>query len=187
LSSTVSPRWWPTDRGVAGADVLSVGVLASMSQAQFLAGELTENRRIGVPAVERPDALDVPDGYVGSLGLLALRDAERGRTESEEAYARQALSFACNPTRGRQDRSTARANAGNREVFDEPQRAELAVLRCLATDLSPRKIGAELYVSPHTVETPYPRAVPQARRHIARGHGRASRSARALEQTQSPG
>jgi len=78
----------------AGADALSVGVLASLSQALFFAGELDETRRAAVEAVERPDAPDVPDGYVGSLGLLALIDAEQGRTESAEAWARQALSFA---------------------------------------------------------------------------------------------
>jgi LuxR family transcriptional regulator, maltose regulon positive regulatory protein len=78
----------------AGADVLSVGVLASLSQALLFAGELDEARRIAVQAVERPDAPDVPDGYVGSLGLLALIDAEQGRTESAEAWARQAIAFA---------------------------------------------------------------------------------------------
>ena len=78
----------------AGADVLSVGVLASLSQALFFAGELDETRRIAVQAVERPDAPDVPDGYVGALGLLALLDAEQGRIESAEAWARHALSFA---------------------------------------------------------------------------------------------
>ncbi len=78
----------------AGADVLSVGVLASLSQALFFAGDLDEARRIALQAVERPDAPDVPDGYVGSLGLLALVDAEQGRTESAEAWARQAISFA---------------------------------------------------------------------------------------------
>ena len=78
----------------AGADVLSVGVLASLAQALFFAGDLDETRRIAVQAVERPDAPDVPDGYVGSLGLLALVDAEQGRTEGAEAWARQAIGFA---------------------------------------------------------------------------------------------
>ena len=78
----------------AGADVLSVGVLASLSQALFFAGELDEARRIAVQAVERPDAPDVPDGYVGSLGLLALIDAEQERAESAEDWARQAISVA---------------------------------------------------------------------------------------------
>ena len=78
----------------AGADVLSVGVLASFAQALFFSGELDESRRIAVQAIERPDAPDVPDGYVGNLGLLALLDAEQGRTESAEAWAGQAIGFA---------------------------------------------------------------------------------------------
>ena len=229
----------------AGADVLSVGVLAILAHALFFAGELDEARRIAVQAVERPDAPDRPEGYVVSLGLLALLDAEQGRTESAEAWARQAISFARNrfhadswrvslahlglalactatgrleeaerealrgerlrrspqptvghahallvlahvrvarsrleraagdleraqraieefPDPGRlpaiaatveQDLITARANAGNGHVVEQPSAAELAVLRCLATGLSRREIGAELYISLNTVKT----------------------------------
>jgi LuxR family maltose regulon positive regulatory protein len=78
----------------AGADVLTVGILASLSHALFFAGDLDESRAVAVQAVERPDAPDVPDGYVGALGMLALTDIEQGRTESAEAWARQALGFA---------------------------------------------------------------------------------------------
>ncbi len=78
----------------SGATVLSTGTLASLTQALFFAGDLAEARRIALQAVEHPDALDNPEGYVGSLGLLALLDAEEGRSESAEAWARQALSFA---------------------------------------------------------------------------------------------
>ena len=78
----------------AGADVLSVSALGCLAQALFFAGELDETRRVAIQAVERPDAPGVPDGYVGILGLLALIDAEQGRTESAEAWARQALAFA---------------------------------------------------------------------------------------------
>ena len=229
----------------AGADVLSVGVLASLAQALFFSGELDESRRIAVQAVERPDAPDVPEGYVGNLGLLALLDAEQGRAESAEAWARQAIGFArrrfqadswtvslahlglalaCaasgrldeaerealhgerlrrapQPTVGQahallvlahvrvarsrleraagdlkrarraiagfpdpgrlpaiaatveQDLTTARANAGNRPIVEEPSAAELAVLRCLATGLSQREIGVRLYISMNTVKT----------------------------------
>ena len=229
----------------AGADVLSVGVLASLAQALFFAGDLDEARRIALQAVERPDAPDVPDGYVVSLGLLALIDAEQGRTESAEAWAREAISFArkrfqadlwtvslahhglalaCmatgrldeaerealrgerlrrspQPTVGHthallvlahvrvarsrheraasdleraqrliaefpdpgrlpalaanveQDLTTARANAGHRNLVEEPSAAELAVLQCLATGLSRREIAAQLYISLNTVKT----------------------------------
>ena len=74
-----------------GAEVLSVGALASLAQALFFAGELDDTRRVGAQAVERPDAPNVTNVYVGSLGLLALVDAEQGRTESAEAWARQAI------------------------------------------------------------------------------------------------
>jgi LuxR family maltose regulon positive regulatory protein len=229
----------------AGADVLSVGVLASLSQALFFSGELEEARRIALQAVERPDAPEVPDGYVASLGLLALIDAEQGRTESAEAWARQAISFArqryqadswvaalahlglamaCAATgrldeaerealrgerlrrspqptvghahallvlahvriaRSRLERAgrdlehaqraiagfpdpgrlpaiaanveqkltTAQATAGNRDMVEQPSAAELAVLQCLANDLSRREIGARLYISVNTVKT----------------------------------
>ena len=78
----------------AGADALTVGVLASLAQALFFAGDLDQARRVALEAAERPDAPDVPDGFVANLGVLALVDAEQGRTESAEAWARQAIGFA---------------------------------------------------------------------------------------------
>ena len=78
----------------AGADALIVGVLAILSQALFFAGDLDESRRIAMQAVERPEAPDRPEGYIASLGLLSLVDAEQGRTEGAEVLARQAISFA---------------------------------------------------------------------------------------------
>jgi LuxR family maltose regulon positive regulatory protein len=78
----------------AGADVLSVGILATLSQALFFAGDLAESRRVAEQAVQRPDAPNVPDGYVGAVGLLALIDAEQGGTETAEAWAREAIGFA---------------------------------------------------------------------------------------------
>ena len=52
-----------------------------------------------------------------------------------------------------QDLTTARANAGNRHIVEEPSAAELAVLRYLATGLSQREIGVRLYISMNTVKT----------------------------------
>ncbi len=77
-----------------GADMLTVSALACLAQALFFAGELDDTRRVAVQAVERPDAPNVPEAYVGSLGLLALLDGEQGRTESAEAWARQGIGFA---------------------------------------------------------------------------------------------
>ena len=77
-----------------GADVLTVSALACLAQALFFAGELDETRRIALQTVGRPEAPDVPDGYVGSLGFLSLVDAEQERMESAEAWARQAIAYA---------------------------------------------------------------------------------------------
>ena len=81
----------------AGADALIVGVLAILSQSLFFAGDLDESRRIAMQAIERPEAPDRPEGYIASLGLLSLVDAEHGQTEGAEAWARQAISFAQAP------------------------------------------------------------------------------------------
>jgi len=263
----------------AGVDVLSVGALATLSQARFFAGDLDESRRIAVQAIERPEAPDVPEGYVGSLGLLALVDGEQGRNDSAERTAREAIGFARRhfqadawvaslahlglalaclatgrpdeaerealrgeqlrrshqptvghahallvlaqvrvarsrlalaasdlkraramieefPNAGRlpaiastveQDLTVARANVGNGRVAENPSEAELAVLRCLATGLSRREIGARLYISLNTVKT--------HNRELYRKLGATSRAeavARAealglLERTESPG
>jgi LuxR family transcriptional regulator, maltose regulon positive regulatory protein len=78
----------------AGADVLSVSVLAVLSQALFFAGDVDESRRTAVQAIERHDAPDATNGFVGSLGLLALVDAEQGRNDAAERAAREAIGFA---------------------------------------------------------------------------------------------
>ena len=52
-----------------------------------------------------------------------------------------------------QNLTTARANAGSRHIVEEPTAAELAVLQYLATGLSRREIGAQLYISLNTVKT----------------------------------
>lgn len=78
----------------AGNEVLAVGALGALTQALFFSGDLDEARRNALEVVERPEAASRPFGYLGSLGLLSLVDAERERFESAEAWARQALSFA---------------------------------------------------------------------------------------------
>ena len=79
---------------LVGEDVLSVGALATLSQALFFAGKLDESRRIAVQAIERPDAPDSGNALLGSLGLLALIDGEQGRHDSAERTAREAISYA---------------------------------------------------------------------------------------------
>ena len=77
-----------------GADVLAVGVLAALSQALYFAGDLDQARRLTLEAAERPDGPTFPEGHVVTLGLLALIDAEQGRSENAQAWAHQANSFA---------------------------------------------------------------------------------------------
>ena len=52
-----------------------------------------------------------------------------------------------------QELTTARAAVGRRDIVEEPSAAELAELRCLATGLSRREIGARLYISLNTIKT----------------------------------
>ena len=229
----------------SGADVLAVGALAALSQALYFAGDLDDARRLALEAAERPDAAGVPEGYVGSLGLLALIDAERGRNESAHAWAHQAISFARQrfqadswvaslphlglalayvatgrldeaerqalrgerlrrspqPTVGHahallmlaqvriarsrlaraagdlgraqrsiaefrdpgrlpaiaarieRDLMAARADDNERQIVEQPSRAELAVLRGLTDGLSRREIGDQLYISLNTVKS----------------------------------
>ena len=47
----------------------------------------------------------------------------------------------------------ARRQASGGEIFELPTEAEVAVLRLLATDLSTREIGGELFLSPNTVRS----------------------------------
>jgi LuxR family transcriptional regulator, maltose regulon positive regulatory protein len=78
----------------AAGDVLTIGSLGALSQALFFSGGLEEARAVAEEAIERPEATARPFGYIASLGVLALVDAERGRVESAEAWAREALSHA---------------------------------------------------------------------------------------------
>lgn len=49
--------------------------------------------------------------------------------------------------------AAARDHAATGELGEPPSKAELAVLRLLATDLSTRQIGGKLYLSPNTVRS----------------------------------
>jgi LuxR family maltose regulon positive regulatory protein len=60
----------------------------------LFAGDVDEARRTALHAVEQPDAPEDVDGYLASLGVLALVEVERGRTEGAEGWARQAINLA---------------------------------------------------------------------------------------------
>jgi LuxR family transcriptional regulator, maltose regulon positive regulatory protein len=75
-------------------DTFTVAALASLSNALFFAGDLTQAQSVALQAVERPEATQRPGGYVAALGLLAAIDAEEGRTASAVAWGRQAIGYA---------------------------------------------------------------------------------------------
>ena len=75
-------------------DTFTVAALASLSNALFFDGDLTQARSVALQAVERPEAAQRPGGYVAALGLLAAIDAEEGRTASAVAWGRQAIGYA---------------------------------------------------------------------------------------------
>ena len=97
------------------------------------------------------------------LVLLARVRCRRGRLLEAEATLRSAREAIDELTdSGRvpsiaveveREVAAARSRAGSGELLEPPSEAELAVLRLLATDLSARQIGVELFLSPNTVRS----------------------------------
>ncbi len=77
-----------------GAPVLTVGALASLAQGLFFADDTEGARLRALEAVGQADATQATNGYVAALGVLALVEAEHGRTQSAAAWAAQAIDFA---------------------------------------------------------------------------------------------
>ena len=97
------------------------------------------------------------------LILLARVRGRRGRIEEAEATLRAARAALEELTdSGRlpsladaveRELEAVRTRTGNVEMFEPPSAAELRVLRMLATDLSTREIGEQLFVSPNTIRS----------------------------------
>jgi LuxR family transcriptional regulator, maltose regulon positive regulatory protein len=97
------------------------------------------------------------------LLLLARVRCRRGRLEEAEKTMRSALSALTElEDVGRvaalaidigDELEDARSRAAGGEMLAVPTKAELAVLRLLATDLTVRQIGEELFLSPNTVRS----------------------------------
>ena len=97
------------------------------------------------------------------LVLLARVRARRGRLDEAEATmreARQALTELADagriPTLADEvavELEAASADAESGELLEAPSEAELAVLRLLATELTIRQIGEQLFLSPNTIRT----------------------------------
>jgi LuxR family transcriptional regulator, maltose regulon positive regulatory protein len=129
--------------------------------------------------------------------LLAGVRERRGRLDEAEATLRAAREELaeladCGRISALADRvarelETAKARAGHGEMLEPPTRAELAVLRMLATDLSNRQIGERLFLSPHTIRS-HTRALYRKLGVNARQDAVARATALGLvEQTESPG
>jgi LuxR family transcriptional regulator, maltose regulon positive regulatory protein len=99
--------------------------------------------------------------HIFSLLVLAQARIARGRltlAASELETAREQLDAFTDSGRlgalaGEVGRLLGDAQAGSEKTVEPPSPAELAVLRLLATDLTQREIGSELYVSMNTVKT----------------------------------
>jgi LuxR family maltose regulon positive regulatory protein len=92
-----------------------------------LAGARVARGRLTLAASELEVAREQLDGFSDAGRLGALADEVQARLD--------------------------RALAGARKIVEPPSPAELAVLRLLATDLSQREIGNELFLSMNTVKT----------------------------------
>ena len=96
------------------------------------------------------------------LVLLARVRVRRGRLDEAEATLRGCDGGARRARRTggaipaladevERELEAARSRAGSGELLESPTEAELAVLRLLATDLSMRQIGEQLFLSPNTI------------------------------------
>jgi LuxR family maltose regulon positive regulatory protein len=99
--------------------------------------------------------------HAHTLLVLALSRIARGRltlaTTELEAAREHLDAFAGVPRllglTDEVERQLQRARSGSTKLVEPPSPAELAVLRLLATDLSQREIGSELFLSMNTVKT----------------------------------
>jgi LuxR family transcriptional regulator, maltose regulon positive regulatory protein len=97
------------------------------------------------------------------LLLLARVRCRRGRLEEAEKTMRSALSacaelgdvgrVAALAIEIEEELEDAKSRASGGEMLASPTKAELAVLRLLATDLTVREIGEKLFLSPNTVRS----------------------------------
>ena len=76
------------------AEALLVPALAALARALFFVGDLAGAREAAFEAATRPESEQRPHGYVASLGILSLIEAEEGRPEHASAWGRQALDYA---------------------------------------------------------------------------------------------
>lgn len=151
--------------GAVGISRSWLGANASAALGSVLAGEgaLAEAERELAYAEHffRDEMANVHHAWL--LVLLARVHCRRGRLSQAEATLRsahEAIDELADSGRvpaiaGEVEReiAAAQSRAGNGELLERPSEAELIVLRFLATDLSARQIGDELFLSPNTVRS----------------------------------
>jgi LuxR family maltose regulon positive regulatory protein len=142
-----------------------LGANASVALGSVLAEEgayaEAERELVYAEHLFRDEVATVHHAWV--LVLLARVRCRRGRLDEAEATLRSAhAAFAELADSGRvpaiadeveRELASARGRASGGEMLEVPSDAELAVLRLLATDLSAREIGDELFLSPNTIRS----------------------------------
>jgi LuxR family maltose regulon positive regulatory protein len=139
------------------------GGLARLAFASALLarGNLREAEREAVHGEELRRSAEPEAGHLHALLVLAQIRARRGRLERASAdleIVRRGLESFRDAGRlptlaDALERAISEHRVEGARVADLPSSAELGVLRLLATDLSQRAIGAELYLSLNTVKT----------------------------------
>jgi LuxR family maltose regulon positive regulatory protein len=142
-----------------------IGANASAAFGAVLAGEgahaAAERELAYAEHFFRDEVASVHHAWL--LGVLARVRSRRGRLDEAEATLRSALdqiteladpgSVRTMVEDVRRELGEAKSRATDGEVLELPSAAELAVLRLLASDLTVRQIGGELYLSSNTIRS----------------------------------
>jgi len=151
--------------GQAGSGRSWIGANASVALGVVLAGEgahaAAERELVYAEHFVRDEVATIHHAWL--LGLLAEVRCRRGRLDEAAAALRSAQEeLAELADAGRVQAlvddvgrmlEDARSRAAHGEVLEPPSSAELAVLRLLASDLTVRQIGSELFLSPNTIRS----------------------------------
>jgi LuxR family maltose regulon positive regulatory protein len=141
-----------------------VGALAAAARATVLErrGDLAEAEQEAKRSARLNSGVSLA-GEAWALGLLARIRGRRGRLADAEgalSAMRSVVAEMTDPGRLQTaidsigaELATARTRAGSGGLLQSPTKAELAVLHLLASDLSMRQIGDQLFLSRNTVKS----------------------------------
>lgn len=143
---------WVTSPAHLGL-ALACAATERLAAAEHEARRGEQLRRAPQPSIGHAHALLV-------LAQVQVARSRLARAASDLAHARRAIAEFPDPGRlpaiaavVEQKLTAARARASNGRLIEKPTPAELAVLRGLATGLSRREIGEQLYISLNTVKS----------------------------------